>query len=403
MPSPYDRRISLAASPTTAAERRLAVVERMIVYFESMIDEDSKRFYLLSHPQSLEAPRTTTHCPLRDMGSAWDATKAVKILRQKNSDSNKLLEAILQTTEYYSSSLLTANGAMHLCPEILGEPPNIAHNALLLLALVGSESLGVCDSQQSRERIGRMDGLASGILKLQRPDGAFGTQFLQSNNSDDDNDISRGIAFLPGQAMTALTEVYLCSMAKEETLDKILPAMLRALAFYRRYYEEGSKENTIDANYSIWQIQAICRLVVVLRETTTSSSTQQEQKTIALQDASHYCVDMCHDILGSPSWKMLRRGQSFYPNLSTVEIACGLDSVCQTFMVLENEIHEDKQYFELQMNNALDFLEWSQDQVPPDVAFGYGGLGYGGTYVAEQRLDVTGHALSALANLVMIR
>lgn len=378
------------------------IVERMIVYFESMVDSESKRFYLLSHPQFSEAPRTNVNCPLRDMGSAWDAVKAVKILKPPfDRKSNTLVEAILQTTDHYSSTLVTTNGAMHLSPEILGESPNIAHNALLLLALVESESLGLRDdSHPLQERIDRMDGLASGILKMQRPDGAFATQFLQQTNR---GDVSRGIAFLPGQAMTALMEVYLFSMAKEETLDTILPAMLRALAFYRRYYEEGSKENTIDANYSIWQIQAMCRLVVTLQQTRTSSIAQAEQKSIALHDATVYCLDMCHDILSSPSWKMLRRGQSFYPNLSTVEIACGLDALCQGFQVLESEINEDKQYFELQMNNAFDFLEWSQDQVPPDVAFGYGGLGYGGTYVTEQRLDVTGHALSALAKMVVER
>jgi len=157
------------------------IVERMIVYFESMVDSESKRFYLLSHPQFSEAPRTNVNCPLRDMGSAWDAVKAVKILKPPfDRKSNTLVEAILQTTDHYSSTLVTTNGAMHLSPEILGESPNIAHNALLLLALVESESLGLRDdSHPLQERIDRMDGLASGILKMQRPDGAFATQFLQ--------------------------------------------------------------------------------------------------------------------------------------------------------------------------------------------------------------------------------
>ncbi len=65
MPLSYDRRLSLAAkSPTAAAERRLVVVERMIVYFESMVDSESKRFYLLSHPQFSEAPTTDVRCEL---------------------------------------------------------------------------------------------------------------------------------------------------------------------------------------------------------------------------------------------------------------------------------------------------------------------------------------------------
>jgi hypothetical protein len=47
---------------------------------------------------------------------------------------------------------------------------------------------------------------------------------------------------------------------------------------------------------------------------------------------------------------------------------------------------------------AVDFLEWSQNQVPLD-GFGRGGLGFGGVLVLEQQLDVTGHAISALTKL----
>jgi hypothetical protein len=39
-----------------------------------------------------------------------------------------------------------------------------------------------------------------------------------------------------------------------------------------------------------------------------------------------------------------------------------------------------------------------QNQVPLND-FGCGGLGFGGIQVMEQRLDVTGHAVSALAKL----
>ena len=55
--------------------------------------------------------------------------------------------------------------------------------------------------------------------------------------------------------------------------------------------------------------------------------------------------------------------------------------------------------FQMHARNAVYFLEWSQDQVADDCVVGKGGLGYGGIQVLEQRLDVTGHAISALMKL----
>ena len=399
----------------------------MIAYFESMIDPHSGRFFLFSYPQSpscsdssqaIAELRSHCHCPLRDIGSAWDAFKAIKARKcyyGKTTDGlvsasgYRLEDAILQTTGYYSSSLVTIDSdrnAMHLSQEVLKEPPNISHNALLLLALIGSEELNLFDAGEERSNL--TDGLASGILSLQRPDGAFATQFCPPND-----DVWSGIEFFPGQAMTALMAVYLHSssssrtrpgLVKEKTLQQILPAMIRAFGFYRVYYEEGKRQNTIDANFSIWQIQAFCRLLLGLRHQGRPASDS------LASEVTEYCLALCEDILQSPAWKLLSRGKSFYPNLSTIEIACGLDALCQGYNVLlpllldqENSPMDDTlaSSFRIKIERALDFLKWSQDQIPPDVLVGYGGLGHGGYYIREQRLDVTGHAIGAVANLVV--
>mmetsp|Transcript_605 Transcript_605/g.848 ORF Transcript_605/g.848 Transcript_605/m.848 type:complete len:196 (+) Transcript_605:2-589(+) len=139
-------------------------------------------------------------------------------------------------------------------------------------------------------------------------------------------------------------------------------------------------------------------------------------------DAADYCLDMCNDIIQSPSWKMLSRGKSFYPNLSTIEIACGLDALVQGTRVavaiiqqqhhvsssssslssssLDNKNEYTRLMFMRNIDNAIEFLQWSQDRIPKDSKVGYGGLGYGGFVVMEQRLDVTGHALSAISKLL---
>ena len=113
-------------------------------------------------------------------------------------------------------------------------------------------------------------------------------------------------------------------------------------------------------------------------------------------------MDMCQEICASRSWKHeLLRGQSFYGNVETVEIACGLDAIAEGIRIARE--YEDStnlaKLFTMHATNALYFLKWAQDQVSDECKVGRGGLGYGGVQVLEQRLDVTGHALSALTKL----
>jgi hypothetical protein len=486
----YNSQLLLGGRLSTPSQDLKTLLDRMVVYFESMVDPDTSRFFLLSYPQqalpsnppsmSMQAVIVSVNtrqesfshvdCPLRDLGSAWDATKALQVLRHYgdnetedavpdtntniNTNHCRLKDAILQTTKHYSLSLVLLDGdncnAMHLSQEVLGEPPNIAHNALLLVTLIGSEELDLFDDDEDNGNKYIMDRLARGILFLQRADGAFRPQFPRKNNNDnndDEDDVYGGIEFFPGEAMTALMEVYLhssrepsttCpSLGSEDTLDQILPAMLHALRFYRAYYEEGRNQNTIDANYSIWQVQAFARLVFALRQHPQHQQQQQQQQdynnpskqekavgtatvVASTREASEYCLDLCMDILRSPAWKLLSRGRSFYPNLSTVEIACGLDALYQGAVVLDlqqrdknddaaiDQDNDDNNYnmmsvlFARHIDEAVAFLKWSQDRVPTDAVVGYGGLGHGGYRVMEQRLDVTGHALSAVANLIVV-
>lgn len=112
---------------------------------------------------------------------------------------------------------------------------------------------------------------------------------------------------------------------------------------------------------------------------------------------------------------------AFYPALKTVEIACGFDAVvqgarliayCQNARSTNNHFedvmgnsHEDEDLWQLlmhRMDHAVHFLQWSLDRIPPDASMSRGGLGYGGMQVTEQRLDVTGHALSALVGFVTL-
>ena len=119
-------------------------------------------------------------------------------------------------------------------------------------------------------------------------------------------------------------------------------------------------------------------------------------------EVRRYVLDMCEDICNSRSWRhQLARGRSFYPNLDTVEIACGLDALAEGMRIAgsSEDAADLARLFERHGRNAIYFLQWAQERVPDDCTVGRGGLGYGGVQVLEQRLDVTGHAVSALTKL----
>ena len=401
---------------STPCEDMKILMEPMIVYFESMVDPDTLRFFMFSYPQSPNDSdsasnplRSHAHCSLRDLGSAWDACKAVKVLRHSYKNpthdllSVNLENAIVETIEYYTSSLEV--GDDFLSSELLGERPKISHNALLLLGLTSLEDLELLKDKNTNTA--SVDALTLGILSMQRPDGAFATQFgRQNGDTGGDDDVYTDIAFSPGQAMTALMEVYLHpELVAETTRHRILPSVLSAFEFYRDYYEKGRQENTIDVNYSVWQIQAFARLASALQRHNDHS---QEIPDTLKHHVFVYCMSMCQDILQSPAWKLVSRGNSFYPNLSTIEIACGLDALCQGYRVLledsspQREDYDGLEFsFTKHIDAALEFLKWSQDQIPQDSLVGKGGLGHGGYWVKEQRIDVTGHAIGAVSNLIL--
>ena len=355
----------------------------------------------------------------------------------------------MKNTDSNNNNNNNSNGIALHC-DVLKEIPNIAHNGLLLLTLIGSERLFLKDDDNDLfdNSPNIIDELTRGILFMQRNDGAFRTHYSNNSNNgnsndndNDDDDVYKGIEFFSGEAMTALMEVYsyysidvttvIGIDEQTTTINRILPAMKRALRFYRTYYDEGRCNGSVDVNYTIWQVQAFSRLFLVLQQKQQQyydENNNNNDDEIIMNDAADYCLDMCNDIIRSPSWKMLSRGKSFYPNLSTIEIACGLDPLVQgtrvavavavavtkihhnqhdvsssssTLPSSENKNDYTRLLFMRNIDNAIDFLQWSQDRIPKDSKVGYGGLGYGGFVVMEQRLDVTGHALSAISKLLI--
>ena len=370
------------------------MITGMASFFGTMIDSESSRFYALCFPPS--GKRAHQHNPIRDLAAAWDASKALRFFNERGETIPQhahLWTAICTTVREYETSLKTLNKNVPNSPiildsEILKEPVNIAHSALMILASTCAMELSVL-LDSTMDVSSSVDGLTRGILMMQRQDGAFCVNFGQGEG---DNNVYRGIEFYPGEAMVSLMHAFeksatLPHLLNDMTKQAIVPAMERAFGFYSAYYHHG---NT-DINYNIWQAQAFSKLFFAFMDKDDRSRARAVAK---------FVVDLCEDVINSKSWKYeLARGRSFYPNLNTVEIACGLDALADGIHVARMAQDERLEVLERHASNAITFLQWIQDQVPKDVTIGHGGLGYGGAVVLEQRLDVTGHAISALTKL----
>ena len=364
----------------------------MTGFFEDMVDTENTRFYALCFPSRGE--RHHQQNPIRDLAAAWDASKALVCLKEKTTNESTqkekdLRSTILNTVLFYQSALILTPGhkmnATMLDSKALNEPSNIAHSALMILASMGASELSLFPEYSPPIWI---DGLVQGILAMQRPDGAFCVTF--GNNGPVDSNVYPGIEFYPGEAMVALMEAYKevpPFKLADSTRNQIVPAMERAFVFYSDLYQQGNAA----INYNIWQIQAFSRLFHVLLH---------HDNFKKAEPIASYVLNLCEGVITSKAWKYeLARGQSFYPNLDTVEIACGLDALADGIGVAKALYDSRLESFRIRAKDAVYFLEWSHDQVPTDVSVGRGGLGYGGVLVLEQRLDVTGHALSALSKL----
>ena len=361
-------------NPQTTTE----ILQMMIRFFaKDMVDPNTHRFYYYCHPQ--DGVCEHVHMPLRDMAAAWDATKVIRYLKDANLPVvEDLVDAVACTLEFYFNSLKKhQNGGLIPNDDVLLEPVNIGHVALLLLAACNALDLKIIEDQDIQTTI---NGLSRGILSMQQHDnGAFSTYF-------GNEDYIRGIAFFPGEAMLALTTAYKFNLVDASVKEEMVTAILNAFEFYSNYHKTGD----VDVNYNIWQVMAFSAFYDCLNN-------QLEDQTKVAQ----YVLGMCQEICQSTAWKyQLSRGQSFYVNLETVEIACGLDALAEGIRIarLVGDA-ELTALFERNVRNGVDFLAWMQSHVPVGCAVGSGGLGYGGINVLEQRLDVTGHAISAMVKL----
>jgi len=386
-------------------------LERMTSFFRSMVDQRTDRFYYRCLPAAQK--RIHEHCPIRDMGSAWDATTLLLFWKDKEAAADRLGAAVRRTIEAYSSSFETSRryiDGIFLDRNVLLEPPNIAHSAFLILASTGALRLSLLSGEQQQQQVPApppIDKLAKGIVSMQQKNGAFNIHF---DAEKDERDIYRGIEFYPGEACLALMDVWELtndsgdgesntphsSLLETETRESILPAVMRAFSFYSDYYYNGNVGTHYTSFFANWQVQCFVRLLDALRG-------RQDSKSVEMVPAvAEYILDLCNDVVSSEPWQslMIRDGSGFR-HLSTVEMACGLEALADgTRVALELSRENLAAQYWRYVVQAVQFLQAVQDQVPKE-SVGYGGLGHALGYT-EQRLDVTGHAVNALTKICKV-
>ena len=385
----------------------LSMLSRMTSYFCSMVDPNTNRFYYRCLPTS--GRRIHGHCPVRDLGSAWDTATLLNFWSHSETQpesykatSNKLSDAVTTTINAYNGPLWLAFTDSHnrrcvsIPSKVLREPSTIAHSAFLVLASVGARRLSILDPKESNVPI---DSLVGGILSMQQSDtGAFATQF-------GDDDIYRGIEFYPGEAMLALLDAFEISgnmpgILSPATRTDIIPAVQRAFLFYSDYYHQGYVSEHYTSFFGNWQAQCFSKLFVALEREEMKHALRDDNVTSSV--VANYLFELCDPIIMSDPWQLLRKGQ--FAELSTVEIACGLEAIadgCRVALELYSEsvsldsaAQERLTRYWQYVESAVRFLSVVQNAVPVGVV-GSGGLCYA-LNVPEQRLDVTGHAVNAL-------
>jgi hypothetical protein len=407
MPHHHKRQaLAFASRQHVDGDTIIAMLSRMTAYFHSMVDPNTNRFYYRCLPESKR--RIHGHCPVRDLGSAWDTATLLNFWRHIETKpenyslmSSRLSSAVAATVDAYNGPLWLVfkdsqnRQCVAIPSKLLREPSNIAHSAFLILSSVGALRLSLLNNDYTVP----IDELVRGILSMQQVNtGAFAIQFR-------DDDIYRGIEFYPGEAMLALLDAVELSNDTQGILSpsthfEIVPAVQRAFLFYSNYYHQGNVDDGYTSFFGNWQVQCFSKLYDILAREESKNAPVTGSVTSFV--VAEYILELCDAIIESSPWQLLHRGE--YAELSTVEIACGLEAIADGCRIASNLYSESvpldtnaqerlTRYWQY-VESAVRFLATIQNAVPAN-AVGAGGLGHA-LSVTEQRLDVTGHAVNAL-------
>jgi len=332
--------------------QRLELVYR---WYAGMVNSHTERLEYLYLPQQDSFVRESS--PIRDIASVWDVGVLGEFLHRH--ELQPLVEASLR---HYGDYLVERDGYLILDPGRLAEPSSIAHNAVMLLALL--------HAPPPRQR-SAIAGLADGILRQQRSDGSYKVYFHDLPDA--------GEELYAGEAMLALLEAY------QQLHDaRHLQSAERALSYYDAHYfqRDQVREATL-VFFANWQSQA-GRLLV------------QCTRNAALKNEVVGYIYRMHD-------RIIDRG--FYEEVHrhparqvSVTVACALEGLNEALALTRGTDEQRAERYRQCICAGLAYLIRLQ-RTQNGTAREQGGFGLSLDERA-QRIDITGHAASAFMKSV---
>jgi hypothetical protein len=295
--------------------------------------------------------------PIRDIASVWDLELLGSFLSR-----DELRPVIDESLRHYGDYLVERDEYLILDPLRLEEPSSIAHSAFMLLALLHASP---------PRRTSTIVALAEGILRQQRAGGSYKIYF---HDLPDD-----GEELYAGEAMLALAETH-----RQLHDPRYLQSVERGFSYYdTHYYRRGRVTEDILVFFANWQSQA-CRL---LFECTRNAA--------LAQDVAAYVFRMHDEIIDRGFYEDVERHPT---GQVAVEVACGLEGLNDAYAVARSSGNERAERYRRCICTGLAYLLELQ-RTRDGTARERGGFGMSLTERA-QRIDVTGHATSALVKSV---
>eukprot|EP01083_Nonionella_stella_P020377 56495_1 len=382
-------------------------IELMLIWFmDIMNDAKTHRFYYERNVHK----HLSTHesSPIRDIAAAWVTSKILIHLQSKHtldrmqqSKIHSLSLTIKNTIRHYTHFIkyFASDAATHDntdcayisstgVAEVLS---TIAHSAFLILSILSAHAYDdtVVDQNTLHHTL---PCLVNGILNNQNSTcckdqtyGAFKVDFEGNRYG-----YYRGIELYPAEAMLALLSYYHFLSVSSNNNDvqskqsEIIHSIRIAFRFYSKYFYDGHIGSHYTVFFSNWQSQLFGLLFDTVEE-------HQDVKCIG-----NYVLDLQHSILTSVLMRNLNENGKRYSKLSTVEVACGLESLCDGLRVALKlkDITKAKTICK-GIEDAVLFLNHIQNIT------NNGGFGHA-VHVNLQRIDVTGHVANAYMKLINI-
>jgi hypothetical protein len=330
-------------------------LELVFDWYGRMVNPETGMLEYLYIPQEDHFVRE--NCPIRDIASVWDAELLGEFLNKQ-----ELRPLIATSLRHFDGYLVDRNGCAMLDSARLGEASTIAHSAFMMLGLLHAPP---------PRPTHQIAALAEGILQQQRTDGSYKVCFEDLPD--------HGEELYAGEAMLALLEAY-----RQLRDTHYLESAARGFSYYdAHYFRRGRVGDDLLIFFANWQSQA-CRF---LFECTPTASIKHELEC--------YVFGM-HD-------RIIDRG--FYRDVeirparqASVEVACALEGLNDAYSVARALDDERAERYCRCICTGLKYLLTLQC-TDSGSARERGGFGVSLSERA-QRIDITGHAASALMKSV---